>query len=72
MHRYNNQDHSMLAAMTAVDNLVAGRKDKSNIWDVNTEQDYHEEPRASEREGARGRGSTVRDGGGYTRGPTRV
>ncbi len=42
MHRYNNQDHSMLAAMTAVDNLVAGRKDKSNIWDVNTEQEYHE------------------------------
>jgi hypothetical protein len=42
MHRYNNQDHSMLAAMTAVDNLVAGRTDKANIWDVNTEQEYHE------------------------------
>ena len=42
MHKYNNQDHSMLAAMTAVDNLVAGRSDKSNVWDVNTEQDYHE------------------------------
>jgi len=42
MHRYNNQDHSMLAAMTAVDNLVAGRRDRSNIWDVNTEQEYHE------------------------------
>jgi protoporphyrinogen oxidase len=47
MHRYNNQDHSMLAAMTAVDNLVAGRKDKSNIWDVNTEQEYHERPGAA-------------------------
>ncbi|MBK9128754.1 MAG: NAD(P)/FAD-dependent oxidoreductase [Phycisphaerales bacterium] len=45
MHRYNNQDHSMLTAMTAVDNLVAGRADKSNIWDVNTEEDYHEERR---------------------------
>jgi len=43
MHRYNNQDHSMLAAMTAVDNLVAGRTDKQNVWDVNTEQEYHEE-----------------------------
>ncbi len=42
MHRYNNQDHSMLAAMTVVDNLVAGRKDKSNVWDVNTELEYHE------------------------------
>ena len=43
MHRYNNQDHSMLAAMTAVENILAGRVDKSNIWAVNTEQDYHEE-----------------------------
>ncbi len=42
MHRYNNQDHSMLTAMVAVDNIIAGRVDKSNIWDVNTEQDYHE------------------------------
>jgi len=43
MHKYNNQDHSMLTAIEAVDNVVAGRTDKSNIWDVNTEQDYHEE-----------------------------
>jgi hypothetical protein len=42
MHKYNNQDHSMLTAMTAVDNIVAGRRDKQNIWEVNTEQDYHE------------------------------
>ncbi|PJB80203.1 MAG: hypothetical protein CO090_04460 [Acidobacteria bacterium CG_4_9_14_3_um_filter_49_7] len=42
MHRYNNQDHSMLAAMTAVDNIVADRKDKENIWAVNIEEDYHE------------------------------
>ena len=42
MHRYNNQDHSMLTAMTAVDNLVAGREDKANIWEVNTEEEYHE------------------------------
>lgn len=43
MHRYNNQDHSMLTAMLCVDNIVAGRTDKSNLWDVNTEDDYHEE-----------------------------
>lgn len=43
MHRYNNADHSMLTAMTAVDNIVAGSCEKKNIWDVNTEQEYHEE-----------------------------
>ena len=43
MHRYNNQDHSMLTAMTAVENIIQGRSDKANIWAVNTEQDYHEE-----------------------------
>lgn len=42
MHKYNNQDHSMLTAMVSVDNIIAGRKDKDNIWSVNTEQDYHE------------------------------
>ncbi|MFT3936257.1 MAG: NAD(P)/FAD-dependent oxidoreductase [Chitinophagaceae bacterium] len=43
MHRYNNSDHSMLTAMTAVENIINGRKDKSNIWEINTEEDYHEE-----------------------------
>ena len=42
MHKYNNQDHSMLTAMTAVDNILAGRTDKANIWAVNTEMEYHE------------------------------
>jgi protoporphyrinogen oxidase len=42
MHRYNNQDHSMLTAMLAVDNLVDGRTDKSNLWDVNVDMVYHE------------------------------
>ena len=42
MHKYNNQDHSMLAAMTAVENIKAGRVDKSNIWAINTEEEYHE------------------------------
>ncbi|WP_321474416.1 NAD(P)/FAD-dependent oxidoreductase [uncultured Paludibaculum sp.] len=43
MHRYNNQDHSMLTAMVAVDNILEGRMDKSNLWEVNTETDYQEE-----------------------------
>jgi protoporphyrinogen oxidase len=43
MHRYNNQDHSMLAAMTAVDDLVAGRRSRDALWNVNAEQEYHEE-----------------------------
>ncbi len=42
MHKYNNQDHSMLTAMTAVDNIVAGIEDKANLWAVNTEMEYHE------------------------------
>lgn len=42
MHRYNNIDHSMLTAMAAVDNILTGRTDKSNIWQVNVEQEYHE------------------------------
>lgn len=43
MHKYNNQDHSMLTAMTSVDQILAGVEDKSGIWKINTEQDYHEE-----------------------------
>lgn len=42
MHRYNNQDHSMLTAMAAVENIKNGVKDKSAIWEINTEQEYHE------------------------------
>jgi protoporphyrinogen oxidase len=43
MHKYNNQDHSMLTAMMAVENIAAGRQDKENLWAVNTEMEYHEE-----------------------------
>jgi protoporphyrinogen oxidase len=43
MHKYNNQDHSMLTAMTVVDGLVAGHVDKTALWGINTEQEYHEE-----------------------------
>ena len=43
MHKYNNQDHSMLTAMHVVDGLVAGKVDKQSLWEINTEQEYHEE-----------------------------
>ncbi len=43
MHRYNNQDHSMLTAMVAVDDILNDVKTKENIWQVNAEEDYHEE-----------------------------
>lgn len=46
MHRYNNQDHSMLTAMQAVDNIILGKTSKENIWDVNAEQEYHEEKKS--------------------------
>ncbi|HSU30674.1 MAG TPA: NAD(P)/FAD-dependent oxidoreductase [Bryobacteraceae bacterium] len=43
MHRYNNQDHSMLTAMVAVDNIVAGIPSRENLWALNTDQEYQEE-----------------------------
>ena len=47
-HRYNNMDHSMLTAMEAVDAIRSGIADKSDVWAVNTEEEYHE---ASSRKG---------------------
>lgn len=41
-HRYNNMDHSMMTAMVAVENIKNDIKDKSAIWNVNTETEYHE------------------------------
>ena len=43
MHRYNNQDHSMLAAKGAVDAIIEGGRGKSAIWQINPEGEYHEE-----------------------------
>jgi hypothetical protein len=43
MHKYNNQDHSMLTAIEAVKNIKNGKLTKENIWLINTEQEYHEE-----------------------------
>jgi protoporphyrinogen oxidase len=43
MHRYNNQDHSMLAADGAVNSIIAGGLGKTDIWRINAEDEYHEE-----------------------------
>ncbi len=43
MHKYNNQDHSMLTAMQAVESVLGGKTGKEEIWSINTEQDYHEQ-----------------------------
>ncbi|NCT94952.1 MAG: NAD(P)/FAD-dependent oxidoreductase [Chitinophagaceae bacterium] len=41
MHKYNNQDHSMMTAMLAAKNIIAG-KEIYNLWDVNEDAEYHE------------------------------
>lgn len=46
MHKYNNQDHSMLTAMVAVENIANGVKTKDNLWEINTEEEYHEEKKS--------------------------
>ena len=42
-HRYNNIDHSMCTSFETVKNIINNVTDKSNIWNVNTEKEYHEE-----------------------------
>ena len=42
-HRYNNMDHSMVTAFEATKNIKNNINDKENIWNVNTEKEYHEE-----------------------------
>ena len=41
-HRYNNIDHSMCTSFETVKNILGGVRDRSNIWSVNTEKEYHE------------------------------
>ncbi|WP_342117887.1 NAD(P)/FAD-dependent oxidoreductase [Pseudoduganella sp. OTU4001] len=43
MHRYNNQDHSMLTAKLAVEAIASGATSKDQLWDVNIDDEYHEE-----------------------------
>jgi len=55
MHKYNNQDHSMLTAMQSVENICDGAH--HDVWSVNVEEDYHEESSSTEKPG----GGTGRD-----------
>ena len=48
MHKYNNQDHSMLTAILAARNLDGGQY---NVWNVNADAEYHEESRSTDRSG---------------------
>jgi len=41
-HKYNNMDHSMLTAFEAVNIVKSNQKDKCSIWNINTEEEYHE------------------------------
>ena len=41
-HRYNNIDHSMCTSFETVKNILSGTRNKDNIWNVNTEKEYHE------------------------------
>ncbi len=50
MHRYNNQDHSMLTAMLAARNIAGERHD---LWNVNVERSYHEDFTVEEKGAAR-------------------
>ena len=47
-HRYNNIDHSMCTSFEAVKNILSDSADHSNVWAVNTEQEYHEEEKKNE------------------------
>jgi hypothetical protein len=42
MHKYNNQDHSMLTAIGAVNNIIMEEKSKDKIWSINLEAEYNE------------------------------
>ena len=48
-HRYNNMDHSMETAIVCIDNILNNIKEKDNIWNVNTEEVYHEEKTSEDR-----------------------
>ncbi|HSC52518.1 MAG TPA: NAD(P)/FAD-dependent oxidoreductase [Phnomibacter sp.] len=52
MHKYNNQDHSMMTAMLAVKNIIAG-KEIYNLWNVNQDAEYHEAGERGKEEGGR-------------------
>ncbi len=52
MHKYNNQDHSMMTAMLAVENIKAGKM-VFDLWNVNQDAEYHEHGERGGEEGGR-------------------
>ena len=52
MHRYNNQDHSMLSARAAARSILDGSENHADIWAVNIDDDYHEEVAETSRQAA--------------------
>ena len=52
MHKYNNQDHSMMTAMLAAKNIAAG-EDLYDLWNVNQDAEYHESGERGAHEGGR-------------------
>ena len=52
MHKYNNQDHAMMTAMLAAENIVAGYE-KYDLWAVNQDAQYHESGNAGGATGLR-------------------
>src|SRR5438552_14161860 len=56
MHRYNNQDHSMYTALLSVENILGADHD---IWNVNVEEEYHEEKSVDVRNGEGGTGRSA-------------
>jgi protoporphyrinogen oxidase len=59
MFRYNNQDHSMFTAMLTVENIATGTS--HDVWEVNVEEEYHEEATSRVKERAAGSHGTGRD-----------
>ena len=52
MHKYNNQDHSMMTAMLAAKNIIAGEQ-LYDLWNVNQDAEYHEAGDRGAHEGGR-------------------
>lgn len=46
MHKYNNQDHSMMTGIYAARNILGGQHD---LWAINTESEYHEDVQSDSR-----------------------
>ena len=70
MHRYNNQDHSMMTAMLVAQNILDGTA--HDVWSVNVEQDYHEQDQSDSDRGGTGRAAPMlpRPRSGDVTGPT--